>query len=251
MSRHLQKERSYRRLMHSAPLTAFRVVVKETDLLIQASHDISAPARESVIRHRGVIESYIAGYPSFATTLTPWRDSSPQPAVLRRMMAAGKAAGVGPMAAVAGAIAEAVGADLLTVSEAVIIENGGDVFLSVPQAVTVAIYAGASPLSMKVGVRIEAGGGPMAMCTSSGIIGHSLSLGKADAVCVLAKDGALADAVATAIGNMIRRADDIRTALNTGRDIPGVVGIVAIMGAEMGACGDISLVPVEGKKVAF
>jgi ApbE superfamily uncharacterized protein (UPF0280 family) len=154
------------------------------------------------------------------------------------------------MAAVAGAIAEGVGTDLLSMTDAVIVENGGDIFLSVPQAVTVAIYAGASPLSMRVGVRI-APGSPMAMCTSSGTIGHSLSLGRADAVCVLAKDAALADAAATAIGNAIRRASDIRRALTAGRAIPGVTGIVAIMGTEMGACGDVSLVRVEGKKVAF
>ncbi|MFH1981382.1 MAG: UPF0280 family protein [Pseudomonadota bacterium] len=247
----LQKERTYRRMMHSASLVAFRVVVRETDLLIQAPRDVSVPARESVVRHRGYIESYIARHPAFATTLVPWRDPSPQPAILRRMIAAGEAAGVGPMAAVAGALAEAVGTDLLTMVDAVIVENGGDVFFAVPQEVTAAIYAGDSPLSMHVGVRIAPGGGPLALCTSSGTIGHSLSLGKADAVCVLSKDCALADAAATAVGNTIGHAGDIRQALTAGRDIRGVAGIVAIVGPEMGACGEITLVRIEGKRVAF
>jgi ApbE superfamily uncharacterized protein (UPF0280 family) len=230
--------------MHSAALKAFRVAVKETDLLIQAPQDLSAAATESIIRHRHALESYIASYPGFATTLTPWRDSAPQPSILRRMMAAGEAAGVGPMAAVAGALAHAVGTDLLTVVESVIVENGGDVFFAVPHAVTVGIFAGDSPLSMKVGVAIAPKRGPLAMCTSSGTIGHSLSLGKADAVCVIAKDGALADAAATAIGNGIHRPGDIRGAIAAGRSIPGVDGIVAIMGEEMGAWGDVSLVRV-------
>ena len=239
-----QTERTYRRLMHSAALTAFRVVVKETDLLIQAPRDLSAEAEESIIRHRHALESYISSYPEFATTLSPWHDSSPQPVILRRMMAAGEAAGVGPMAAVAGALAHAVGNDLLTLTESVIVENGGDVFFAVPHAVTVGIFAGNSPLSMSVGVAIARERGPLALCTSSGTIGHSLSLGKADAVCVVAKDGALADAAATAIGNGIRRPEDIHDAITAGSGIRGVEGIVAVMDEKLGAWGDVSLVRV-------
>ncbi len=239
-----QAARTYRRLMHSAALTAFRVVVKETDLLIQAPQDLSAEAKESVIRHRHALESYISSYPEFAVTLCPWRDRAPQPTILRRMMAAGQTAGVGPMAAVAGALAHAVGNDLLTLTESVIVENGGDVFFAVPHAVTVGIFAGDSPLSMKVGVAIAPGSVPMAVCTSSGTIGHSLSLGKADAVCVVAEDGALADAAATAIGNGIRRPGDIHGAITAGRGIRGVVGIVVVMEEKLGAWGDVSLVRV-------
>jgi ApbE superfamily uncharacterized protein (UPF0280 family) len=251
VTRQRPNERTYRRLMRADRLTAFRVVVKETDLWIQATRDLSAEAREAVIQHRQVLESYIAAHPGFASALTPWQDSGPLPALVRRMIDAGTASGVGPMAAVAGAIAQAVGDDLLTRSEAVIVENGGDVYVAAPNVVTAVIYAGSSPLSMKIGLAIDGKNSPTAMCTSSGTVGHSMSMGKADAVCVLAADAALADAAATAIANRIRRPGDVRPAITSGSAIAGIDGIVAILGEEMGAWGEVTLVPVEGKKVAF
>ena len=113
------------------------------------------------------------------------------------MIRAGTVAGVGPMAAIAGAIAENVGRGLLEFADQVIVENGGDVFIKTRRPVTVGIYAGSSPLSMQIGMRLDSKKAPLAVCTSSGTLGHSLSLGRADAVCAVADSCALADAAAT------------------------------------------------------
>ena len=110
------------------------------------------------------------------------------------MIFAAQAAGVGPMAAVAGALAEQVGQRLLKSTSEVIIENGGDIFIGARQILTVGVYAGGSPLSLKLGLRIDPAKGIRGICTSSGTVGHSLSFGKADAVCVLSDSCALADA---------------------------------------------------------
>ena len=152
------------------------------------------------------------------------------------------------MAAVAGALAESVGKALLEDVDEVIVENGGDVFLQTNAPVTVGIYAGDSPLSHSIGLRIPVQPEPSSICTSSGTVGHSLSLGNADAVCVVSSWCALADAAATAIGNHVRSAEDIRKAIEEARQIDGITGGVIIVGDTLGVWGTVELVPLSGKK---
>jgi ApbE superfamily uncharacterized protein (UPF0280 family) len=158
------------------------------------------------------------------------------------MIEAGRRAGVGPMAAVAGAIAEYVGRDLLGYSNEVIVENGGDIFLAMTDPATIAILAGSSPLSNRLGLRADFPQGSVGICTSSGTVGHSLSLGAADAVVVLSESTALADAVATALGNKVGDGADIEAALAAGKAIEGVLGLVVIVGARLGVWGQVELV---------
>ena len=240
----MQQRRTYRNLINKAGLVSFRVAVKETDLLVQAVTGLEEPTTELVLRHRGVIESYIQRYPEFLKTLTPWRIRGPAPFIIRDMAAAGEAAGVGPMAAVAGAIAAHVGAGLLSYSKEVIVENGGDVFLKIKSPGTVAIYAGTSPLSSKIGIKVYPDDKPMGVCTSSGTVGHSLSFGKADAVCVASPDCALADAAATAVCNQVKSGKDIKKAIDFGKRICGVNGLVVIIGDQIGMWGDMETVPL-------
>ncbi|TFG93840.1 MAG: UPF0280 family protein [Calditrichales bacterium] len=240
----MNHSRTYRNLINKAGLVSFRVAVKETDLLVQAVDGLEEPTTELVLRYRGVIESYIQRYPEFLKTLTPWRISGPAPLIIRDMAAAGEAAGVGPMAAVAGAISAHVGADLLSYSSEVIVENGGDVFLKIKDPGIVAIYAGLSPLSLKIGLKVYPDDKPMGVCTSSGTVGHSLSFGKADAVCVVSPDCALADAAATAVCNQVKSGKDIQKAIDFGKRIRGVNGLVVIIGDQIGMWGDMEIVPL-------
>ena len=205
--------RCYRNRLHPKGLVPFRVRVKETDLQVHAASDLSAATRESVLRCRGHLESYIGAWPDFAVALTPWPMPSAAPAIVREMVSAGSRAGVGPMAAVAGAIAQAVGRDLLNLTSQVVVENGGDIFIETDNPLTIGIYAGRSPLSLRIGLRVDPKRGDRGVCTSSGTVGHSLSRGKADAVCVVSADCALADAAATSIGNRVRRVQDVPDAV--------------------------------------
>ncbi|MEW6672646.1 MAG: UPF0280 family protein [Thermodesulfobacteriota bacterium] len=240
----MQQNRTYRNLISKKGLTSFRVAVKETDLQVQAETNLTDLATELVLRHRGVIETYIRQYPEFMKTLAPWRIPGPAPLIIRDMAAAGEAAGVGPMAAVAGVIAAHVGADLLTCSNEVIIENGGDIFLKIKDPVTIAIYAGASPLSLKVGIKVYPDGSPKGVCTSSGTVGHSLSFGRADAVCVISPDCALADAAATAVCNQVKSGKDIQKAIAFGKRIRNVTGLIVIIGDQLGIWGEAEIVPL-------
>ena len=242
------QQRSYRNAIIGSRLVHFQITVKETDLMVSASTPLESLARELILTHRGFLEAYIDQYPDFQRTLKPWRISGPAPAIVREMALAGEKAGVGPMAAVAGAISEAVGRGLLQVSDEVIVENGGDTFFKTRLPVIVGIYAGNSPLSLTVGLRVDSADHPVSLCTSSGTVGHSLSLGKADAVCVMSDSCALADAVATAVGNRVRSAGDISSAIHFGISIPGVSGLVVIIGKDMGLWGSLEVIPLRGKK---
>ena len=242
------QKRFYRKIGQPHDLVSFRVVVKETDLNIYADSDLSDLANEMVVQYRGYIEGYIRRHPIFLESLVPLSIDEPAPSIISEMILAARSAGVGPMAAVAGAIAANVGRDLLSHTSQVIVENGGDVFAKTNQPLLMGIYAGSSPLSLNIGLRLDSDSGPMSICTSSGTVGHSLSKGKSDAVCVVSPDCALADAAATAIGNVIRSPADISPAIEFGRTITGVAGLVIIIGDRIGCWGKVALEPIKPKK---
>jgi ApbE superfamily uncharacterized protein (UPF0280 family) len=239
------QERKYRNLLLDRRLTSFQVQVKETDLYLRANRDLSESARQSVLRHRYQIERYLLDHPHFLRSLIPVPPDEFAPPVIRLMIGAGQAAGVGPMAAVAGAMAEAVGKDLQEESPEVMVENGGDIFLVCSRETRVGIFAGDSPLSLRVGLVVPAAGHPWGVCTSSGTVGPSLSFGRADAVCILAPSASLADAAATAVGNVVRTAGDLDKALEKAGRIAGVSGAVIILGEKLAAWGQIELAEIK------
>jgi ApbE superfamily uncharacterized protein (UPF0280 family) len=146
------------------------------------------------------------------------------------------------MAAVAGAIAGAVGRELRLHSREVLVENGGDLFLDLAQDAVVGIFAGGSPFTGQIALRVRAQNSPLGICTSSGTVGPSLSYGRADAATAMAPDPALADAVATALGNRIHGPEDLQAAVEWARSVPGVRGALAILGDRLAAAGEVELV---------
>lgn len=242
----MEQPRFYRQWVKGGDLVSFHVAVEETDLYLRARVRLDREARESIVRHRTLLEGYIAGHPGFADALEPVSVEADAPAIVRDMARVAEMAGVGPMAAVAGAMAEAVGKDLLPLSPEVIIENGGDIFLSTEKSRTVGIYAGDSPFSGKLALQVEPGETPLGICTSSGTVGHSLSFGRADAVIVLSPSAALADAAATAICNMVQDDDDVPRAVDLAQGIDWVTGVVVIKGERIGMWGRVRLADAAG-----
>ena len=235
------RPRDYRNRIEDKDLVSFIVTVKETDLFIRARENLQKKAHRMVLKYRYQLEKYIETHPGFQKSLAPLPDTGNNPRIVKMMMEAGQKTGVGPMAAVAGAIAECVGQELLEFSQEVIVENGGDIFMKTKRKRVVGIYAGESPLSGKVGVEIDKGVSPTGICTSSGTVGHSLSFGKTDAVVVIAGSTTMADAAATAIGNMVKSPDDVTEALEFGGDIEGLRGIIIIMDDTIGVRGELKL----------
>jgi uncharacterized protein len=241
MKKDAYQPRSYRHLIEDKDLVSFTVTVKETDLFIRAAYNLQRKALRLIEKYRGQLERYIDKNPEFLTSLKPLTVTPSAPRIALDMIEAGNKVGVGPMAAVAGAVAEYVGRELLEFSPEIIIENGGDIFLVISHKITVGIYAGDSPLTGKIGLEIIPQDTPMGICTSSGTVGHSFSRGKADAVVILAESAVLADAAATAICNRVNSPDDVQEAIKFGTAIEGLNGIVIILGETVGVWGNVKL----------
>lgn len=236
------QERTYRYNILKNNLKSYHVTVRETDLFISSDFELRQAALQSVHDHRAHLETYIAVHPEFLSALSPLKTDDMAPGIVRDMLKVAQLAGVGPMAAVAGAMAEHVCLDLLLLTPNVIVENGGDIFLKCNMEVKIGIFAGDSTLSHKLALRIRPDEMPIGVCTSSATVGPSLSLGKADAACVKSRSASLADAAATAIANRVKKKKDIKKAIEFGAKIPGVLGILIILGEELGAWGDLELI---------
>ncbi len=243
-------DRSYRELHRQDDLTHFKVAVKETDLDVgvrrdQYSAELIEKTRQIVEQCREPLEKYIKEDPGFLTALTPYEPAPYAPQIAVEMAEAASLAGVGPMASVAGAIAQNVGKSLAKYSRDVIVENGGDIYLRTGRIRYIGIFAGRSALGQKLALEIRPRQSPLGICTSSGTVGYSLSFGVADAVIILSKSAALADAVATASANLVHNKEDLAAAVDFAIGINGVDGALAIIGDMLAFRGHVKLVPLK------
>ena len=193
-------------------------------------------AKAGMLTARQELEACIARDPFFSTTFDPYTPDSGD-LIITRMADATRTAGVGPMAAVAGAIAWA-GIEAMQEAGAVfgVIDNGGDIALISDRNVRVGVHAGEAALSNRIAFVVPPQDSVLGICTSSATVGPSISFGVADAVTIFARNVALADAWATAVCNQIR-ADDLSV---LDRINPNDVrGIFVIMGEQHVTWGDL------------
>jgi len=235
-------ERAYRKRVTAEDLVSFNVRIKETDLLVSSDRYLYKDTIDLVFDYRYQIENYIKSHPEFLTTLQPYPDDPYAPSIIKDMIASTGDIGVGPMASVAGAIAQYVGLGLLDSSEQVIVENGGDIFLKVNRPLTVSILAGESRLNDRIGISIPTRLMPLGVCSSSGSVGHSLSMGHTDMTTILSPSAVRADGAATALGNRIRTKTDLERIDEWVADIEGVIGGIVIIGDNMVTWGEVELV---------
>jgi uncharacterized protein len=238
------QKRSYRSRVNSPELFKARVAVKETDLLILTDKPVDKGFILARINfYRDKIEEYI-NYKDrrFLVALKPVAVESTSHRIIKEMAGQSAKVNVGPMAAVAGAIAQFLGRDLLAKGfRDVIIENGGDIFMKNTRTVRVGLYAGKNKRLNKINVKIQPEQASLGICTSSATIGHSVSFGNADNVVIIASSAVLADALATAVCNMVKSADDIKRAIAFGSSVKGVRGIIIIFGNILATWGKVEL----------
>ncbi|MDP8253518.1 MAG: UPF0280 family protein [Candidatus Kaelpia aquatica] len=236
------QERFYRDWVKNYGGISFQAQIEETDLFISADSDIKDQALDCVKRQRALLKDYIKKDSSFLTSLEPIEVEPQAPLIIKEMTRAASIAGVGPMAAVAGAMAEIVGRELRELSENIIVENGGDIFIDTCRSSVVALYAGSSSMSGEIGLKLDQNIMPLGVCTSSATVGHSLNFGKADAVTVVSDSTAIADALATSISNMIKFSSDIDFALKYVQDISGIKGLIIVAAGKIAFYGDVEIV---------
>lgn len=232
-------ERTYRERISPEGLTCFNVVERESDLYICAETNLEDMAHELLIEAREEIESYLKRDPMFERTLVPVDPLEDTPPLVQKMIDASNYFNVGPMAAVAGAVAQFVGQGLLECSSRVMVENGGDVFVAGEGACRAAVYAGENNPS--IDIIVEGGKEGIGICTSSATVGPSLSMGSADAVTIISRTAVIADAAATAFSNSVRSVEDIEPVIRRAADEPEITGIVIVMGDRIGMWGELQL----------
>ena len=197
-------------------------------------------AKESIKRNYLELELYVRANPKFLHTLTPI-PAPEKPLVARLMAEAAQKADVGPMAAVAGAIADLAVEDMLRLGcEVAVVEDGGEISAQSNQPVDVAVAAGDEPLSKRFGFRLTEF--PIGIATSSGRFSHALSFGDAEAAVVFCKNACLADAAATAVGNEVKGDDaeaGIQSGISRGLSIEGVEGVLILYKGQVGTAGKI------------
>ena len=210
--------------------TNLRVACSEFDLVTRA-----------VVDHRRQLERYIARHPAFRASLVPVVLLEDAPEAARRMAAASELTGLGPMAAVAGTLAQlGVEAAVAAGSSEAIVENGGDIYIHAASALTIGLYAGENAIAGRLAFRIEPDRLPIALCSSSSTMGHSLSFGRCDLATVIAKEAALADAAVTLVCNLIKSEKDLTPVLDDVGALPGIEGILAVHNSgKVGMWGDL------------
>jgi ApbE superfamily uncharacterized protein (UPF0280 family) len=235
------QKRFYREWVKAKDLCHAQVTVRQTDLHLLT--DTPVDKEEVAVKiayYRTQIERYIQKNPRFLTSLTPVAVGREAPLIVREMASAARRAGVGPMAAVAGALAQSLGRFLLRKGyRDVIIENGGDIFIKTSKPRLLGIFAGSSTLSRRLSVKIRPCDTPQGICTSSGTVGHSLSFGKTDAAVIFAGNAGLADAVATATANRVHTREDLAAAVGFARSVKGVRAVTIVYRNTFASAGRI------------
>ncbi len=238
------QNRFYRDWVKNHKGVSFQVQIEETDLFISADSNIKDQAFDCVRKQRALLEEHIQSNPSFLESLQPVQIDSSAPIIVKEMARAALVAEVGPMAAVAGAMAEIVGKELHDLSKNIIVENGGDIYIDTQDTSIVALYAGNSSISGKVGLKLDQNIMPIGVCTSSATVGHSLNFGRADAVAVVSDSTAIADALATSISNMIKSSSDIEFALKYAQNVSDIKGLVIVVAEKIAFYGDIEIIKI-------
>lgn len=195
----------------------------------------------TILYHRIQLEKYIRGRPIYALSLDPLPIEVSAPEVVKLAALAAQAAQVGPMAAIPGALAELAVRDMMSEGASVsLIENGGEIAATSTQPLIVGVYAGASPVSGKIGFHLALEDFPIGIATSSATVSHALNFGEADAAVVVADTASLADAAAKAVCNSVAGEDieaSVKSGLAKAESIRGVRGALVIRRDYVGTAG--------------
>lgn len=226
-------KRTYRTFTHKG--ASYRICCDKFDVV-----------KAEVVCQRRILEDYIARHPDFGRSFEPLELPDDAPPIAQRMARAARLSEVGPMAAVAGAMAQcAAEAGLAAGAKEVIVDNGGDIYLRTTEPVIIGLDSGGTELADRLAFSLKANDTPLAICSSSGRMGHSASLGQCDLATVVSKDAALADAAATRAANLVHSVEDVDAAMEQIIGIEGVDGVIIVKDERVGLAGQLpSLVKI-------
>jgi len=233
--------RTYRENFNLYGFESWETTYKNTNLFVKACKDLRFETFELVKKLWSNLLAYIEKNRDFLTSLEPIKQDKKAPKIAKKMIEASRRADVGPMAAVAGAIAEEVGYLILSKCDECVVENGGDVFLKLNSEPVIGVYTQNPYFKDNLSIKINISQNPVGICSSSAKIGPSLSLGRADLSVIIDKNTAFADALATKTANMIKSEGDINKAIEFAQS-KDVEGCLFIKDKKIGIWGKIELV---------
>lgn len=183
---------------------------------------------QSLLKSRQEVEAFIQEFPDFKMTHSPFPIRKNDPVLIQEMCKASELMQIGPMSTIAGVMAEAALQAMLDAgAQEAVVDNGGDVVFLIQEKIHVGIFAGTSKVK-NLAFLLDPQERPLAICTSSGTVGHSYSYGKADAAIVISHDIALADAAATALGNQIKSVEDLENCFRIFETLSSIQGALVI-----------------------
>jgi ApbE superfamily uncharacterized protein (UPF0280 family) len=237
----------------------FHFTEKESDItIISESKEAILRAKQSFYSHREKLEEYIKTNNKFLKSFSPVQVKSDY-RIVNLMAENAFICNVGPMATVAGALADLMLEAMkekeingFISAKNALVENGGEIAIDSEQSMKLALYAGNNELNLNLGFLIKKENCPIGVATSSATVGHAISLGQADAVTIFANNATLADGAATAIANIVK-GDDIEKSIKKGldatEDIEGVFGAFISRENQVGQVGKIpEIIKIEGNK---
>jgi ApbE superfamily uncharacterized protein (UPF0280 family) len=219
-----------------------RRVIKQSNLLFISDLAAAIQAAEgSILLNRALLEEHIRQDPAFVCALSPLDSEEHDARIVRLASEAASAANVGPFAAVPGALADLAMEAMLSCGASVaLVENGGEIAANSEIPLNVGVHAGPSPVSARIGFRLESKDCPVGVSTSSASVSHALTFGEADAAVAVADTAALSDASATAICNAVKGTDieaSVQAGLETAEKIRGLRGALVVRGRYVGSIG--------------
>ena len=240
-------------------LYKFHFIEKESDVsIISEVKKAILIAKEAFYYHRGILDKYIEKHDEFRKSFSPVKITS-NDEIIQIMADAALACDVGPMAAVAGALADLMLKKMMLEdtssnlpAKVNLVENGGEIINDSEEEMKVALFAGHNQLNLNIGFLLTKTDCPIGIGTSSATIGHAISLGQADAATVFADNATLADAAATKIGNLVKGPDvekSIKRALDAVDELEGVRGAFISREDKIGQVGKLpKIFKIEGDK---
>jgi ApbE superfamily uncharacterized protein (UPF0280 family) len=216
---------------------AFTLQIQDINLRINAPVEYFEECRAAALSMWEQVSSYSIRNPQFRSSKRPVEVPDDVPAVIREMADAARAAGVGPVFTLQGALTDHVGRFLGRSVSDLLVTAGGDYFIKSRKRMKLLVHRDA--MGEELGVIVD---------PKSGINGVATTLGRGqlparsvDGMAVLARSCTLADAAAAAAMAILSRPGALKAALDYVRGIEGVRGAVIIKGQNIGVAGGVEV----------
>ena len=215
---------------------SFEIQIQDLVLHISASEDFAEESRAAALSFWEQLQSYGLRHPDFRTSKRPLdKIASDAPQIVREVVHAAAAAGVGPMFTFRGAVVDEVGRFLSQQLAEVTVACDGDYFIKAKRRLKISVKRrGGEPIT--VALEPDAAG-----------IGVSTTLGRGkqgtgpDGLAVIATTCMLADAAAAGVQACLPKEDGFGMALHYLQRVPGVQGGVVVVGDRIGVAGQVEI----------